>query len=61
MKDLSKIRIGLILFILILVLAGWFGYINGWANLKTVMFLTFAMLFTSISIVMDLRSKKLHQ
>lgn len=61
MKDLSKFRIGLLLFIVILVLAGWLGYINGWASLTTVMFLTFAMLFTSISIVMDLRSKKLPQ
>ncbi|MCC5937598.1 MAG: hypothetical protein JJU34_09965 [Lunatimonas sp.] len=58
MKDLSSARKSLLLFILLLVLAGWVGYLYGWASLTVVVLLTAAMLFTAISLLKDLRAKQ---
>jgi hypothetical protein len=58
MKDLSTARKSLLLFILLLVLAGWVGYLYGWASIGMVVLITVAMLFTAISLLRDLRAKQ---
>lgn len=58
MNSLSTSRKSLLLLIVLLVLAGWVGYLFGWASLTVVILVTAAMLFTTLSLVMGLRSEK---